>query len=79
MKTKIHFGPKAISKPEPSWANKIIGAVLILLPIVHHIVQEDPAISDLTEQRIILYTDYTAAAIIALAKLFGVTKTNESS
>ena len=73
-KRTTHFGTKtALKSKTPAWAIHMVGLVLTILPIVHYVVQSDPAISDATAERIVLYTDAFALLTAAIARLFGVT------
>lgn len=73
-KRTTHFATKtAINSKTPTWAINMVGLTLTILPIVHYVVQSDPAIAEATADRIILYTDAAALVIAAVAKLFGVT------
>lgn len=77
-KKTTHFGTKtALTSKTPAWAIHIVGVVLTLLPIVHYVVQSDPAIPDATAERIVLYADAIALAVAGIAKMFGVTYQNK--
>lgn len=77
-KRTTHFATKtALKSKTPTWAINMVGLTLTILPIIHYVIQNDPAISETTADRIILYTDAAALLIAAIAKLFGVTYTKQ--